>query len=158
MTSKSTTELWDDLDDFDTCMLATRDGRHLRSRPMKPYFPEKDGTIHFLTSLKTHKVDEVKASPEANAVFAKPGDKHFISVSGTVRLSQDPADIDAVWSDEAEPWFENGKAEAVVLILDAQLAEYWDGTDNALKASWDKLKSSLGGERPDPAENGKVRL
>mgnify|MGYP006172353193 CR=1 FL=1 len=29
----------------------------------------------------------------------------------------------------------DGKAEAVILILDAQLAEYWDGTDNALKAT-----------------------
>ena len=56
---------------------------------MKPYFDNPDGTIRFLTSTKTHKVNEVEASPDANAIFADE-DGTWISVSGKVRVSSMP--------------------------------------------------------------------
>ena len=42
MTEKSNREFFRDLEDFDTAMLVTRDGKHLRSRPMASYVdPDK---------------------------------------------------------------------------------------------------------------------
>lgn len=155
MKRKTTEEFFDDLTDFDICMLATRDGRHLRSRPMKPYFDNPDGSIRFLTSVATHKVDELESSPEANAAFSEDDDL-FISVSGKVRLSRDPADIEALWSAEAEPWLE--KSETVVLILDPEIAEYWDSSANSVKAGWEMIKGAVTGREPEVGSHGKLQI
>jgi hypothetical protein len=66
MDRKTADELREDLEDFDIAMLVTKEGKFLRSRPMKPNI-NADGTIRFLTSKKTHKVDEVDSSPQANS-------------------------------------------------------------------------------------------
>lgn len=157
MHSKTREEFYDDLEHFDTTMLVTRDGAHLRARPMRPHFRHPDGTIRFLTSLATHKVDELANHPEANAVFTDD-DKNWISVSGRVRLSSDRADVDELWSSEAEPFFENGKAEAVVLILEPEFAEYWESSANAIKAGWEMVKGTVTGKKPDIGENRKLTL
>ncbi len=116
MNTRTTEEFRDDLAQFDTCMLATKDGSRLRSRPMKPYFDNPDGTIRFLTSSKTHKVNEVEANPDANAVFADE-DGTWISVSGKIRLSESAADIDELWSPDAAALFFYCKALAVVIFI-----------------------------------------
>ncbi|MDN2567531.1 pyridoxamine 5'-phosphate oxidase family protein [Aquibium sp. A9E412] len=157
MERKTTEEFRKDLKDFDTCMLVTRDGPHLRSRPMAPKFEERDGTLRFLTSKKTHKIDEVRDEPQANAVFSDDDDT-FISVSGRVRLSDDPAVVDDLWSAAAAPWFEDGKSEAVALIMEPEIAEYWDNSDNRLKAGWEMVKGTLTGETPDVGAHGKLDL
>ena len=153
--TKTAAEFWDDLDDFDTCMLVTNDGRQLRSRPMAPHLREDAGEIRFLTSIKTHKVDELEANPNANVVFADDGE--FISVSGAIRISQAPADIDELWSASAEAWLDEGKAEAAVLILDASEGEYWESA-GTLKATWETAKAALTGERPGVGTSGKLAL
>lgn len=157
MDRKTADELREDLEDFDIAMLVTKDGKFLRSRPMKPNI-NADGTIRFLTSKKTHKVDEVDSTPQANAVFSDD-DGEYISVSGSIRLSDTQADIDELWSPAAAPWFENGKAEAIVLIMEPEIAEYWDTSDSKIKAGWEMVKGALGGSKPDLEEqHGKVVL
>ena len=156
MSHKTNEEFRADLAQFDTCMLVSRNGQQLRSRPMAPHFDNPDGSIRFLTSVKTHKVDEVKAHPDANAVFAHP-DKTWISVSGKIRLSTEPADIDELWSPEAAPWFVEGKAEAIVLILEPEMAEYWD-SGSKLKAGWELMKGAVTGQKPDIGSHGKIAM
>lgn len=157
MHAKTTEEFRGDLEEFDTAMLVTRDGALLRSRPMQPHVGNPDGSIRFLTSIRTHKVEEVERHPEANLVFTDD-DANWISVSGRIRLSRDPADIDELWSAAAEAWLTEGKGEAVVLVLDPEIAEYWDNRENVLKAGWEMAKGALTGERPDIGENRKLTL
>ena len=157
MGTKTNEEFRDDLAGFDICMLATLDGANLRSRPMKPHFDNPDGTIRFLTSAKTHKVDEVEANPRANAMFADD-DGTWVSVSGRIRLSRDRDDIDELWSPDASPWFTEGKEEAIVLILEPEMAEYWDYAGGKLKAGWELLKGAMTGAKPDIGQHGKVAM
>lgn len=156
MHSRTTEEFLDDLDDFDTAMLVTRDGAFLRSRPMAVYVDTSDRTIRFLTSIRAHKVEEVERSPDANVVFMD--EDNWISVSGRIRISRDQGDIDAIWSSAADAWLKDGKAEAIVLVLEPQIAEYWDHTDNALKAGWEMVKGTLSDSRPDVGDNRKLSL
>ena len=151
MTSRTTEEFRADLAAFDTCMLVTKDSARLRARPMAPHFDNPDGTIRFLTSSKTHKIEEVQANPHANAVFTDDSGT-WISVSGTIRLSTDADDIDELWSPEADPWFAEGKAEAIVMIMTPDMAEYWD-SGSKLKAGWELAKSAVTGEKPDIGEH-----
>ncbi len=154
MHSRTTEEFLDDLADFDDAMLVTRDGAFLRSRPMAVYVDTPDRTIRFLTSVRTHKVDEVERNPDANVVFTD--DDNWISVSGPIRVSRDRGDIDAIWSSTAEAWLKDGKAEAIVLILEPQIAEYWDRSDNVLKTGWEMVKGTLSDSPPDIGDNRKL--
>lgn len=157
MKTKNTEELFQDLEAFDTAMLVTRDGRHLRSRPMQVYVHASDGTIRFLTSIKTHKTVELKDNPDANIVFTDDNES-WISVSGQIRLSRESADIDELWSSTAEAWLKHGRDEAVVLVLEPEIAEYWDRSENAVRAAWEMAKSQVTGDKPDLGENRKVVL
>lgn len=154
---KSTEEFRDDLEEFGTAMLVTRDGPWLRSRPMQPHVGNPDGSIRFLTSVRTHKVEEIERHPEANVVFADD-DANWVSVSGRIRLSRDQGDIDDLWSPAAEAWLADGKQEALVLILEPEIAEYWDYRENVVKAGWELAKGALTGRRPDLGENRKLAL
>ncbi len=158
MQHKTLEEFFADLGQFSTCMLVTRDGAHLRARPMRPYVDRSSHTIRFLTSTRTHKVDEIKRAPEANLVFTND-DGEWISVSGPVHFSQSKEDIDALWTPEAEPYFENGKEEAIVMLLEPDIAEYWDNTGFDLSAGWEKVAGALTGRQPkEMGEHGKVAM
>lgn len=157
METRTNDEFRADIKAFDMCMLATKDGAHLRSRPMAPHVSAENASIRFLTSKKTHKIDEVKKNPNANAVFSN-GDGLYISVSGRISLSDSRQDVDELWSPAAAPWFEDGKSEAVVLVLEPEIAEYWDNSDSKVKAGWEMVKGTLTGKRPDVGDHGKVDM
>jgi general stress protein 26 len=123
---------------------------------MAPKLDEGDGTIRFLTSVKTHKIQEAQEAPLANAAFSND-DGDYISVSGRLRVSEDERDIEAVWTSAAELWLKEGKAEAAVLILEPEIAEYWD-SQNTMKAGWEMIKGALSDRQPHPGEHGKVQL
>ena len=151
-------EFWADLREFEMCMLVTRDGPFLRSRPMKTHYFDDDGTVRFLTSIDAHKVEELAENPAANLVFQNPDDNTWISVSGNARISVDRADIDQVWHEDADPWFPGGKDEAAVLIVEPDIAEYWTFPESQLQAKWELLKGELTGAPPDLGENRKLEL
>jgi general stress protein 26 len=155
MQPKTTKEFRDDLEKFDTAMLVTRDGEYLRARPMRPHIGREDGSIRFLSSVRTHKVDEIGENPDANIVFTDD-DAVWISVSGRVRFSREKIDIDELWSAGADAWID--KKDAVVLVVQPEIAEYWDNRENAVKAAWEVTKGALTGERPDIGEHRKMTL
>lgn len=155
MDSRTTKDFFADLEDFDTAMLVTRDGANLRSRPMAPHIVSRDNTIRFITARSTHKVDEVAKAPEANLVFTDDDDT-WISVSGRIRISDAPADIDEIWTSGAEAWLE--KPQAVVIVFEPQMAEYWENDTNFVKAGWEMAKGVLTGEKPDIGEHRKLSL
>lgn len=158
MTHKTTDDFFNDLDGFDTAMLVTHDSGDLRARPMSVRIDKAGKTIRFLTSVKTHKLDEIERDARANAVFSDDS-KVWISVSGKIRISRDQKDIDELWSSAAEAWLNAGKSEAAVLILEPSMGEYWDNSTNVVKAGWEMAKAVLSdNERPDIGKHAKVDL
>lgn len=155
---KSRADLWQELKEFDTCMLVTRAASKLRSRPMRPYPDAARRVIRFLTSSGARKVGEIAACPEANVVFSSAGEGLWISVSGKAEISNDGAAVDALWSAETETWFNGGREDAVVLTVRAESAEYWDHAENRLHATWEMLESIADGKKPEPAENSRLIL
>lgn len=149
-------QFWDDLKTFEMCMLVTRDAHYMRSRPMKAHYFDDDGTVRFLTSIDTHKVDEIAAQPVANLVFAHPEDNSWISVSGAARISVDRADVDSLWDDSDGAWKPATKEEAAVLIVEPDIAEYWTYPGSELRAKWELLKGELTGTPPDLGEHKKL--
>lgn len=80
------------------CMLVTRDGAALRSRPMAPNIDAAQEEIRFLTRRSSHKADEIDDMGEVNLAFVAIGSEDYVSVSGVARLSQDRTLICALWT------------------------------------------------------------
>ncbi|SCZ32624.1 pyridoxamine 5'-phosphate oxidase family protein [Afifella marina] len=159
MTDAPIEEFFDLIEDVTVCMLTSRDGGELRSRPMGFDVDKSTHEFHLLTRKSSHKADELAAHPEVNLSFARPGRKEYVSVSGQAYLTTDKRLIDAVWFDDAESWFPGGKEDpdvAVIRVVPSS-GEYWEGF-NALQRRWNLIKAKQAGEEPHLGENRKVAL
>ena len=156
----STTEaFWEMVDDFDTCMVVTRNGGALRARPMAPRVSEERREILFLTDRDSHKVEEIEADPEVVLTFSKHG--RYVSVSGKARVSGDRALVARIWDKEAEAWMPQGKEDpsVVVLVIDPAQAELWAVKASTVEQAWEFAKAYHGDkDRPDTTEYRKVDL
>ncbi|EPZ34968.1 hypothetical protein ROZALSC1DRAFT_28404 [Rozella allomycis CSF55] len=78
---------------------------------------EFNGELKFITSLNTSKISELRANNNVCLAFVDPANNTFVSMSGTVEISQDPANIDEIWSPIPD---------LSVLNVAVDELEYWD--------------------------------
>lgn len=159
MSDASAEKFWDKVDDYDTCMVVTRDGGKLRARPMAPKVSKSRREILFVTDRNSHKVDEIESDPQVACSFTKHGE--YIAVSGTARVTTDRATIDEAWDAEVEAWMPNGKdgPDVAILVVEPDRAEIWDVKTNKVANAYEFAKAYLGGkDRPDTTKDEKIRL
>lgn len=159
MAESATEKFWSMVEDFETCMVVTRNGGKLRARPMAPRVSEERHEILFITDRNSHKVDEVEADSEVALTFSKDG--KYVSVAGKARISSDRALVDKIWDAQAEAWMPQGKDDpsVVVLSVDPDQAELWDVKASKVEQAWEFAKAYLGDkERPDTTQYRKVDL
>lgn len=100
----------------------------LRSRPMATQETEFDGTLWFFTWVDSAKVHEIERDHHVNISYANPSDEVYVSVSGTARLTRDPAKAKELWNPMHKAWFPKGLDDPNLGLLrvDVEKAEYWD--------------------------------
>lgn len=120
------------LGEFDEAMLVTERGHQLRSRPMAIADCTEDGRVRFITRDDSGKLQEIDENSNVNV--AMQGTERFLSISGVVRLSKDRQLIDTVWERKHNPWFEHGRDDPHVIVLEVipECVEYWDRSDASL--------------------------
>ena len=92
------------------CMLATREGEEIRSRPMAAYVNRDAGTIFFLTDVASHKDEDISRHPNVNLAFADTSGQTYVSVSGTATISNDREKIKELWGRPPRP---GGRARTI---------------------------------------------
>jgi len=129
---------WKLLADMPVCMLVTRDGPALRSRPMAPNVDADQEEIRFLTRRSSHKADEIDDIGEVNLAFLAAEQEDYVSVSGTASLSRDRDLIRAIWTPNDDAWFPegpDGPDMAAIRVRPSQ-AEYWDAAGGDRRYAW----------------------
>lgn len=119
---------------------------------------EFDGDLWFFTEDPSNKTTQVQGNDQVNVAFQ--ADNGYVSISGTASVSHDRALIDELWNGGAEAWFENGKDDPGVALLQvhADSAEYWP-MDRPMAVTMLKYaKARITGERPDVGDNESVDL
>lgn len=148
--------VWQIMDDINSCMLVTRDGGHIRARPMEPYVRRREHAVYFLTDVRQHKDEEVRHEPEVCLTFTHDG--AYMSLSGRAAVSEDRGKISELWDSSAEAWFDGPDDPNVrLLTVRPEQAEYWD-TPGKLARSVKMTAAALAGSRPDMGDNEKVRM
>ena len=136
----------------------TPDGR-LVSRPLAVQQRDQfDGDLWFFTADPSNKTAQVQTNNQVNVAFQ--ADNGYVSVSGTATVSHDRALIDELWNGGADAWFENGKDDPSVALLQvrAESAEYWTMDQPMAVTLLKYAKARITGERPDVGTNESVDL
>lgn len=155
-------EFLDLLKNFDAAMLVTERNDELRSRPMAIAEATEDGRLWFVTSVDSAKMDEITEHPQVNVTMQ--ADRKFLSVSGTTRATRDPDKIDQLWNDALGVWFEEGREDPELILLEVvpTYAEYWDRSGfEAARFMFEAAKSAVTGDtldEDDAGAHGKVRF
>ncbi len=153
-----TAKVWDLIDKIGFCMLATQDGRDIRSRPMSAYTKRRDGAVYFLTDVASHKDEEISLWPNVCLSFADTKAQSYVSVSGAAEVSNDRELIREIWSTPAKAWWDSPDDPSIrVLKVNPSFAEFWDRPGTVV--SYIKMAAAaVSSARPDMGENEKVKL
>jgi general stress protein 26 len=142
---------------FATVTTRGADGR-LFSRPLAVLDHDFEGTVWFFTQDPSPKTAEVAGDPHVNVAYAD-GASH-VSLSGTARVSRDAALIDEFWNPWAESWFEGGRDDPAVALLEvtADTVEFWHVDKPAVLRAFEVAKGLVTGSMPDVGESRTVDL
>jgi general stress protein 26 len=138
------------LREFDSAMLVTQRGNELRSRPMLIVDCTDEGSLWFVTSVDSGKLEEMTEHPQVNVSLQDTS--RFASISGTVRVTRDRKKIDEVWKPEYGVWFEEGRDDPELVLVEVVplYAEYWDRSGaEGVKVALAEIKSRITGEKLD---------
>lgn len=149
---------WDLMEKIGFCMLSTREGEDIRSRPMAAHVDREENAIYFLTDVRTHKDDEIRAAPNVSLAFADSGSKKYVAITGMAEVSNDREKIRQLWSTPAKAWWDSAEDPDIrVLRISPQDAQYWDSPGTV--TSYIKMvAAAVSGARPAVGDNAKVEL
>ena len=150
------------IDEVQVCMMTTHraDGTMI-SRPMRWLTRDAfDGDLWFFTYETSRKAEDVGQDPHVNLGFLSNDQTIAVSIRGRGELVHDRAKVEALWQPELNAWFPDGKdSENLALLrVDAEGAEYWDGTQNPVELVLGLAKGIVGDKPADIGENEKLRL
>lgn len=133
------------------------DGR-LHSRPLAVVQDDFADRVWFVVERATEKSAEIAAEPRVNVSFASG--KGYLSLAGRARILTDAALIDRLWNPGLEAWFEGGRDNPDLAILEVtgETAEYWAKTESGVFSLMKAVKGFVTGEQPDIGENRTVDL
>jgi general stress protein 26 len=152
-------KIGDLIGDVRIAMLTTtrRDGR-LVSRPLRTIETAKpfNGELWFIVRGSSHKADEIDADPHVNLAYSSPERNTYVSVSGRARIVDSRAKVAELWSPAMELYFDGPSDRDLVLLrVDVDGAEYWDGPSGWLGQALDVASGLLTGE-PGPLSDHKA--
>lgn len=139
-------DLWKKMSDSPFLMVGLMDGQH--SEPLTAQLDDDQvDTLWFFVGRDSR---AAKGGP-AMAQFVSKGHDFFACLSGRVRIDDDRAMIEKLWSPQVEAWFPGGKDDPNLALLrfDIDDAELWE-TDMSLSG---RVKMLFGGTIK-PGEDG----
>lgn len=123
-------DLAERMKELDTCLLCTRDGKGLDTRPMSNNQDVAwDGTSWFFTNGGTGVVSQIEADPAVMVTYATKG--LWVSVTGTAVLHRDKELMAEHWDPDIDRWFREGvDTPGLVLIeVSSEAIRYWSFED-----------------------------
>ncbi|MEJ7812706.1 MAG: pyridoxamine 5'-phosphate oxidase family protein [Gemmatimonadaceae bacterium] len=161
-TDKKLDDLYDLIDGIEIAMMTTRlPNGQLVSRPMATQERQSFTDLWYVTSVETHKLDEIEADPNVNLAFYRDRNREWVSVSGTAKISQDPTLIRRLYKPDWKAWFgdEGGERDGgpgdprlALIFVTAQSVTYLKVDKPKPVVLFEVLKGMITGSTPDVGE------
>ncbi|MCB0275878.1 MAG: pyridoxamine 5'-phosphate oxidase family protein [Calditrichaeota bacterium] len=104
------------------CALITRDERGRPAiRAMDP-FPPQDGLVVWLgTNVHSRKVAQIRANPRASLYYFDKAGGSYLTLVGTARIVEDPAQISHYWKPEWEAFYPDKRDYVLIKFIPERL-------------------------------------
>lgn len=120
----------DMIDDADSCFFCTGSGQGPSRgvRPMSVRETDDAGAIWFLSSIDSHKNQELQSNPTVKLFFQSGKHSGFLELDGHAEVSQDKARIKQLWNAMLKTWFTEGQDDPriTVIKITPRTGYYWD--------------------------------
>lgn len=158
-TEKKLDELYELIDDMKIALMTTRrpDGM-LVTRPMATQDRGPQGDLWFVTSIDTHKVDELENDPNVSLGYFDGDSMEWVSVSGTATISQDRDRIRELHEPDWRAWFsdEGGNRDGgpddprlALIFVDTHTVHYMKSKHSKPRVLFELARGVLTGSTPD---------
>jgi general stress protein 26 len=148
--------VWTLINDIPVAMVVTREGQHMRARPMAVRSARDENAIEFLTDVDAPKAHEVRRDETICLALADNKRQKYVSITGHAEIIDDRERVKAIWSiyDKAF-WPDKNDPRIRILRVTPESAEFWEGAGTVVTAV--KLVAAVAsGERMNLGENEKV--
>ena len=147
------------VDGIKFCMLTTQtDEGHLHSRPITTQEREFDGDLWFVGGKDSEWVHDISQREQVNVAYAKPGEQHYVSITGRGVLVEDRAKLEELWSEAMNVYFDGINDPNIQLVkIEAHGAEFW-ASEGKAATLFQMAKSVVSGDEPDIGTNQTVSL
>ena len=150
-------KFWDALKDSPFLMLGIEGTRDGATQPMTANFEDqdRDAGVLWIFTAKDH--DFTRAMGQSNqgiAAYSAKDHGLFASLRGTLRIDNDPATIERLWSPIVAEWYEGKDDPKLALVrFDVEDAKIWlSDVEGFLKPAFNKLF----GRKPEAGMKEKV--
>ncbi|SEV94707.1 General stress protein 26 [Cognatiyoonia koreensis] len=151
-------EFWNRMEDVQAGMLGIKgQGRLVAMSPQVD--DDVAGFVWFITAKGTDLAKGVATGPQAaQLVVADAKTGLYADVDGTLSESKDAEALDELWSFVSEAWFEGGKTDPDVCLMQFKpdVAEISVTTTSGVKFLYEIAKANLTDEKPDAGDQGVV--
>jgi general stress protein 26 len=150
-------KFWDELKGSPFIMLGIEGARDGATQPMTVNFEDqdRDAGLLWIFTAKDHDLTRAMGqSSRAIASYSAKGHDLFASLRGSLKVDNDPAVIDRLWSPIVAEWYE-GKDDPKLALLrfDVEDAKIWlSDVEGFLKPAFNKLF----GRKPEAGMKEKV--
>jgi len=128
--------------------------------PMSRQEVDNQGNIWYICSAESETYKNIENDPKVSVFYADPKNYTFLSINGTASLSRDQDRIDRYWNKMMEGWFEKGKEDPNIRLLQVSPsdAHYWDSNSNMIVNLFQMLKATITGNTEDIGKEGDLNL
>jgi general stress protein 26 len=163
---KKVDDLYKLIEGIETAMFTTRraDGQ-LVSRPMATQQREPGADMWFVTDIESQKMDELEKDPHVSLAYYNVKTWEWVSVSGTVTISQDRELIRELYKPDWKAWFgdEGGARDGgpndprfALLLVDAHSVVYGKRNKPKPLVLFELAKGMITGKEPDVSDVRRV--
>ncbi|OJF91271.1 pyridoxamine 5'-phosphate oxidase family protein [Pararhizobium antarcticum] len=152
-------QLWDIVDDTRAGMLGVEgDLQHMQ--PMAPQLEKESNSLWFYTRSDSDLVKAVGTSARARFCLISKDHDYHTSLVGVISENKSREHIDKFWSPVVGAWFENGKDDPLLTMLQMKLddAAIWASSNSTLRFGWEIAKANLTGKEPDLGVHTQIAL
>ncbi len=121
----------------------------LHARPMAIASLGLDAQLKLLSDIESAKTFELERDDRSLVVFQNEGSV-YLALEGRAQVSQDPAEIEAIWKEPFRVYFPDGKSDPQISVITFRpdRIEYWNSAGlGKLTYLWEAAKAYVTGTK-----------
>ncbi len=145
-----------------TCFFCTHitAGKPFATRPMSVQKVDDDGNFWFLSSIDSHKNEELTSDHSVQLLFQGSSYSEFLNIYGNATVSQDKEKIKELWEPILKTWFTEGIDDSRITVIKVEPVEgyYWDNKHGNAIAFVKQVAGAVVGKTLDDSIEGKLTV